>query len=78
MMEPELEYPRPWKAEEETGGRCIVDANGRWVFAVQYDEAARSEAEVSALVDYIVQRVNSETDSERRETEILAASAPGE
>lgn len=52
------EYPRPWKSDEEHDGRCVLDANGRWVFAIQYDEADRERGEVDALVDWIVDIVN--------------------
>lgn len=52
------EYPRPWKSEEETDGRCVIDATGRWVFGIQYDEADRSEQEVDLLVEWIVDTIN--------------------
>lgn len=52
------EYPRPWKSAEEYDGRCVLDANGRWVFAIQYDEADREESEVDALIEWIVAVMN--------------------
>lgn len=52
------EYPRPWKSADESDGKCVIDANGRWVFAIQYDETDREPSAVDALVEWIVAVAN--------------------